>query len=332
MSNREKVILFGGGGYIGLEISKFLSKKNFDVNIIDNFIYDHEKFSSGLSNFENIKIFNKNICDIKKIEDIVKSDCSIIILSGLVGDPITKKYPDLSIKYNYDAIKRLIELSNVDQVKKLIFISTCSNYGLLDNDEIADENHKLNPLSSYAKSKVDIENFILNSKILKFDYTILRFSTAFGPSERMRLDLTINQFVKSFVYNEDLIVFDENTWRPYCHVQDFAQIIFLILKSDRQLSRNQVFNAGSDENNYTKKMIIDELLNFYPNFKVKYKSMGTDLRNYRVNFNKFKKTFKFSPNYKLKNGISELINYFNDKNIKDFNLSNTNSVINLSKT
>ena len=103
-------------------------------------------------------------------------------------------------------------------------MSTCSNYGLIKGDYLADEEHDLNPLSLYAKSKVNIEKYILSLyKKSSMRPTILRFATAFGLSPRMRFDLTVNQFTKELKLNKKLQVFDENTWRPYCHVKDFAE-------------------------------------------------------------------------------------------------------------
>ena len=121
----------------------------------------------------------------------------VVILSGLVGDPITKKYPILSKNINEKLIKKIINQSFQKKIPRLIFVSTCSNYGLRDISSKAKENSVLKPLSLYAKSKVSLEKFILSKKQQSITVpTILRFATAFGLSRRMRFDLTINEFTK----------------------------------------------------------------------------------------------------------------------------------------
>ena len=122
-------------------------------------------------------------------------DC-VIILGGLVGDPITKKYPNLSKKINFDYTKKMINFFSKKELK-LIFVSTCSNYGFVKSKKKITERHSLNPLSLYAKFKVDIEKYIISLKgKTKMSPTILRFATAFGFSLRMRYDLTVNEFIR----------------------------------------------------------------------------------------------------------------------------------------
>ena len=105
------------------------------------------------------------------------------MLAGLVGDPITRKYPKISKKYNIEGIKKLIiNVNKFKNIKKFVFISTCSNYGVIKN-KLATENSILNPKSTYAKAKIEIEKYIIKNKNLNFSTTILRFATAFGLSQ-----------------------------------------------------------------------------------------------------------------------------------------------------
>ena len=190
----------------------------------------------------------------------------------------------------------------------LFFISTCSNYGLIENNELADENFLLQPLSLYAKSKVNAENYIL-SLIDNTDMkpTILRFATAFGLSPRMRFDLTVSEFTRELVLGNKLLVYDANTWRPYCHVRDFARLIQLVIEAPAEKVSYEVFNAGGDINNATKQMIVDTILERVHNGKVKYQKHGSDPRNYRVNFNKVRSVLGFEPKYTVQDGIQELV-------------------------
>ena len=241
----------------------------------------------------------------------------------MVGDPITKKYPNESKLINSEGIKKLILICEKKNDGKLIFVSTCSNYGLSETDNLLDENSELKPLSLYAQQKVEIENFILSLKSkIKISPTILRFSTAFGLSPRMRFDLTINQFTKSIYQKEPLLVFDAETWRPYCHVNDFALALEKVIDSNKKLTDFQVFNVGGEKNNYTKKQITELILKQLPhNNKVEFTNKKFDPRNYRVNFSKIEKNLNFKIKFGVEEGIEEMIEFFknNKEKLEEFN-------------
>ena len=218
-------------GYIGKPLQDFFLKKKFQIISFDNLIYG-QKFvkSKSQNNLKFVKGDIRNNNDVKKIL-LIKYDV-IILLAGLVGDPITKKYKSLSESINKKSLIKLIKKIYIsDNSKKFIFISTCSNYGLSKSKYLTEKN-KLKPLSHYAKCKVEVEKFILKLKRKKsFNPTILRFATAFGLSDRMRYDLTINQFVLELYKKGFIEVYDFNTWRPYCHVKDFARLINKVITS-----------------------------------------------------------------------------------------------------
>ena len=246
--------------------------------------------------------------DSKVLDSVSKDITDVIILSGLVGDPITKKYPEESEAINEIAVKNCMDYFNGKGLGKLVFISTCSNYGLIKDDELADENFELSPLSLYAKAKVANEKYLMSKKT-EVDYTgvVLRFATAFGLSPRMRFDLSISEFVRDMFFGQDLEVYDKDTWRPYCHVRDFARLLDIVINSEREKVNFEVFNAGGDINNATKQMLIDEILNRVPNANVSYSENGSDPRNYRVTFDKVKNILGFEPKYTVKDGVDELV-------------------------
>ena len=132
----------------------------------------------------------------------------------------------------------------------------------------------------------------------------------------MRFDLTISQFTRELYYKKELIVFDEHTWRPYCHVNDFAILIEIVINANKNLIDFEVFNAGGTENNYTKKMIINSILRKIDNCKIVYNSNDSDPRNYRVDFTKVENILDFKPKYNLEYGVDELINSFEKGNYK----------------
>ena len=319
---KTKVLLIGGAGYIGTVVTDLFLKK-YQVTCLDNFIFNNKYAVNSFKNFKNYKLVKGDLRNKKICEKLTQNHDVIIILGGLVGDPITKKYPTESKIINLDGIKELIFLCEKKNDGKLIFVSTCSNYGLSETEDLLDENSALKPLSLYAKQKVEIENYILNLKSkIRISPTILRFSTAFGLSPRMRFDLTINQFTKSIYQKESLLVFDAETWRPYCHVNDFALALEKVIESDKKLTDFEVFNVGGEKNNYTKKQITELILKQLPHSnKVSFTNKKFDPRNYRVNFSKIENKLNFKIKFGVEEGIEEMIKFFEKNKIKmkDFN-------------
>ena len=149
----------------------------------------------------------------------------------------------------------------------------------------------------YAKSKVDIEKHLFSLKgNVDYCLTILRFATAFGLSPRMRFDLTVNQFTRELYEGEEVLVYDPDTWRPYCHVKDFSAIIQKVLEANNSVVDFEVFNAGSEKNNFTKRMVVDEVKQQVPHAKVAYQEKGSDPRDYRVSFRKLHEKTPFRAN------------------------------------
>ena len=322
---KKNIIIIGGAGYIGNVVADYFLKKNYEVISYDNLIYKNKPISKFLKH-KNFKFIKGDLRNLKKLSVALKNQKNVVILAGLVGDPITKKYPKLSEKINYQGIKKLILLCNKTQsIERLVFVSTCSNYGIGKGKKLLNERAPLRPISHYSKQKVKIEKFILNLKNKNFSPVILRFATAFGLSLRMRFDLTINHFTKSFIKKEILKIFDPETSRPYCHVIDFARSIEKVLISEKKKIDNQVFNIGNNKNNYSKQNIINRISKLIPKTKLIYLKGDVDKRDYKVDFNKAKKVLKFVPKYSIKDGILEIKKFLiQNKNLNFKKLGNYN--------
>ena len=309
----KNILIIGGEGYIGNILCENLISSDYNVTSYDNLIYNNNHCVLNKINLKNYKFIYGDMLDVRNLKFAIQNSDAVVLLAGLVGDPITKKYPNESSAINDKGVKNVIDLCAKQNIENFIFISTCSNYGLIKNNEKADEKFDLNPLSSYAKSKVKAEKYIL-SLINETDMnpTILRFATAFGLSPRMRFDLTISEFTRELAIGNELVVYDADTWRPYCHVQDFSRLIKLVLEAPRQKTSWQVFNAGGDENNATKRTISELILEKIPSGKIKYQEHGTDPRNYRVSFSKVESVLGFNPKYNIQDGIDELVKAINN--------------------
>ena len=307
MSDR-KILLLGGAGYVGTVLTSHLLKKGYKVRAMDNFVYENEFAVQPYFGDPDYEFIKGDISNKEDLQIAVQGVTDVVILAGLVGDPITKKYPEASEKINTHGVQDCIEFLDGKGLDKVIFVSTCSNYGLIGEDELADEKFKLNPLSLYATAKVDGEKQLMNMNgTADFTGTVLRFATAFGLSPRMRFDLTVSEFTRDLFFGKELIVFDEHTWRPYCHLRDFSRLIEMVIEADKEKVNFEVFNAGGDVNNFTKKMIVDEVLNHFSSGKVIYNSKGSDPRNYRVSFKKVKEVLGFEPMFTVEEGIKELV-------------------------
>jgi nucleoside-diphosphate-sugar epimerase len=304
----RRVLLVGAGGYIGTPVAIELLRQGFHVRNLDAFLYDTQSSVAALLMDPAYELVVGDLRDLRVVQRALGGVTDVVVLGGLVGDPITKAYPDESRAINEIGIRECLDMFSDRGLNKVIFVSTCSNYGLMEAGKLADESSPLQPLSLYAKAKVAAEQHILGMKgSADFCGVILRFATAFGVAPRMRFDLTVNEFTRELFVGNELVVYDASTWRPYCHVKDFARLITQVLLFPTDRIEYQVFNAGSDANNHTKQSIVDIALGKVPHGNVKYKDAGSDPRNYRVDFRKVREILHFNTAYDVEYGVAELI-------------------------
>ena len=313
---RRRVLLVGGGGYIGVPLAQQLLRSGYDVLNVDCFVYGHAMASVSLLGQDGYDLRRIDFTRTADLKPLLSGVSDVIILAGLVGDPITKKFSAESDIINDKGIGDLIDACNGQELNKVIFVSTCSNYGEISDGVLAGEDHKLKPLSSYARAKVKQEQY-LKEKDFDFHWTVLRFATAFGLAPRMRFDLTVNQFTRELFLGIPVEVYDAETWRPYCHVRDFARALVRVLEAPVARVARTVFNTGGDANNFTKSMILDAIGQRVPHAQFKLVSGGGDRRNYRVDFSRIRNALSFEPRYSIQDGIEETIRalqlgYFSD--------------------
>lgn len=313
-----RVLVVGAAGYIGSVLVKKSLEKGYIVRGFDILNFGDKSLSDfyGHKNFEFIKGDTRNKADLKKA---VKDIDFVVHLAAIVGDPACSKQPELAKQTNWDGSKLLFDICNESQnIKRFVFASTCSNYGKMLQDGYVEENSLLNPVSLYAKLKVDFEKYILAADTRSdFAPVILRFATAFGISSRMRFDLTVNEFVKESCMGRELVVFGEKFWRPYCHVHDLSRGCISVLEADKELVKKDVFNVGSTGENYQKQQLVELINRRIPELKVKFVHKDEDLRDYRVNFDKISKRLSFKITKTVSDGIDELITLIKSGMIKD---------------
>jgi len=305
----REVLVIGGAGYVGTALTRELLSSGYRVRVVDNLLYGHGFAVRQFLSDPNYTFIKGDLRNAQDMENALDGVSDVVLLAGLVGDPICKKYSDMAKAVNLDACLNLYNMLNGRGLKRFVFASTCSNYGLRDTDDLATEESDLNPVSLYAECKVAVEKHILaNGSGNDFASTILRIATAYGISQRMRFDLTISEFTREMAMGRELLVYDENTWRPYCHIVDLSRAARMVLEAEESKISGEIFNIGHSSENFTKKMIVEAIEAHVPNAKVTYKEGGFDPRNYKVAFDKAYQHLGFLNTRSVNDEIPILVN------------------------
>jgi len=317
----NKVLVTGGAGYVGSAVVRHLIAKGYEVFAIDNLIQGSEGALSFLG-YPKFHFIKGDITDVKQMEKLIKKVDYVVHLAAIVGEGACKKEPELTKKTNIDGSKMLIDICSKNKIKKLVFFSTCSSYGVQDINIMANEDTTLNPVSLYAESKISMEKYLIENYDPELSYTILRPSTVHGLSPRMRFDLIVNHFCKDAYLNNKLEVFGGDLWRPLMWVGEVGRVVDTIFTAELKLIKNQIFNLGNTNANMQKKEIAEIIKKeFLPNISIEYSGMDQDLRSYKVDFSKIEKTLNFKLEKPINLAIDEILfslknNFFKDPNSK----------------
>jgi len=307
MTDTKSVVVTGAAGYIGSGVCRALLKAGFRVVGMDSLMQGSAALLPLLASpgFSFLEIDINRHADLRKELHRLRP-FAIVHLAAIVGDPACRKMPGIARKTNVRATQSLFATAVEFHVARFVFASTCSNYGLSGSDKLLGEDSPLNPLSLYAETKVATEQWLIeNSDTVETH--ILRFGTAHGLSCRMRFDLTVNEFARAIVTGSEFDVYDAETWRPYCHVNDFAELMTHICSLEQGGAGANVFNVGSNEENYRKIDLIEAIARSTgktPNYK--NIGNGTDRRNYRVNFAKIAEQLGFQPRYDVSHSARQI--------------------------
>lgn len=305
----SKVLLIGGAGYVGSVLAEHLLSNGSEVRVLDSLIYGNNFSPLALWHNDNYEFQYGDMGNRDEVEQALVDVKDVVILAGLVGDPVCETYPEESARVNHSAVNTAMTVIASTALNSAIFISTCSNYGLIPESDRASETYPLAPLSLYAQAKVESEQSFLElmQKGNVKKPVVLRFATAFGISPRMRFDLTVNEFTRELFLGKHLEVFDPDTWRPYCHVSDFARLVEIVIEASSEKVAFEIFNAGGDKNNHTKRDIVKIISEHGLGGNAEFVSGGRDPRNYRVDFEKVRSILGFEPKYSVEYGVQELL-------------------------
>ena len=302
-----KVLVTGGAGYIGSVLVRQLLDKKYKVRVLDSLKFGGEALYDVMLN-PDLDFIKGDVRNQEDVEKALVGIDAVAHLAAIVGDPACKKYSEEALETNWNASVALFEAAEKAGVKRFVFASTCSNYGKMpDPGSFVTEMSELRPVSLYAELKVKFEKYLLEErKNASICSTALRFSTVYGFSPRIRFDLTVNEFTRNATINGEQEIWGAQFWRPYCHVDDLARAVLLVLETPDEKVRANVFNVGTTEENYNKGMIIEEVCKVVPNVKVNYVEMNEDPRDYRVNFDKIKNELGYTITKKVPDGVKEI--------------------------
>jgi nucleoside-diphosphate-sugar epimerase len=313
-----KVAITGGAGYVGACATRELLRDGHDVTILDVLLHRQDAVAEALE-AAGARVIRGDVRDPDARRAALADAAAVVHLAAIVGDPACAKQPELAHSVNVEAARGLVADAEAAGVERLVFASTCSNYGRRADPTVAvDETAPLAPVSLYAEQKVAVENALLSRPAGALPAaTCLRFATVYGVAERMRFDLTVNEFTRDLWDGRTLDVFGEQFWRPYVHVADAARAIALVLRTPAERVAATVFNVGDSEENYRKLDLVELLRARIPRADVRFVRRDEDPRDYRVSFERVRSELGFDPVMRVGAGIEEVIRGLEERRFGD---------------
>ncbi len=303
-----KILVTGNLGYVGPSVVGRLHASYPDARLLglDAGLFAH--CLTGCTALPEHPLDAQHYCDVRTADPaLLEGVDSVVHLAAVSNDPIGNMYDEVTIDINGRASIRLAELAKAAGVRSFVFASSCSVYGV-SGDDVATEKSSTNPLTPYARSKCLTEDGLTELADDDFTVTCLRFATACGMSDRLRLDLVLNDFVASAIATHTITILSDGTpWRPLIHVRDMARAIDWAVQRDGT-SPYVVVNAGSDEWNYRIKDLAAAVAEVIPGVDVSLASTsGPDKRSYRVSFERFQSLAPaYQPEVSLHAAVEDL--------------------------
>lgn len=308
-----KILIVGGAGYIGSVLCEKLLKLGYNIRVVDKLLYDESSIKKFKKN-KKFELIVSDICDLNTQIHAVKNIDAVIFLAEIVGDPACNAKPEDALKTNYLSIASMSQLCSHIGISKFIYTSSCSVYGVDKNNKVLTETSQLNPISHYARMKIMSEKALLSNKNEIFKPSILRLGTVFGPSNRRRFDLVVNTMAKNAYYQKKINLHGGDQWRPNIHVEDVAEGIISILKSNSNKVGNQIFNLSSDISNYKIKDLALLAKKVFKKSSILVNKNQKDNRNYKVSSKKLYKATKFRATRSVESAYRSFYQFFKENN------------------
>ena len=299
----KTVLVTGASGYIGSVLVPKLLKKGYKVKAVDRYF-----FGNRLEENENLKIIKE---DSRRLKEETFADVDFVIdLVAISNDPSGEKFSEITYQINHISRVRTANIAKKMGVKRYILPSSCSIYGF--QDKKVNEMAKTNPLTVYAKANERAEQGVLPLADDNFVVTVIRQSTVFGYSPRMRFDLAINGMTYGAWKTKKLpLMRDGKQYRPMVHVEDTTDVMCLLLKADKEKINGEIFNVGGEELNYQigpLGEIVANTVGEYLGEKIEIEWYGDpDHRSYQVDFSKIKNVLNWEPKWDAKKGVLQIV-------------------------
>lgn len=309
----KHVVVTGGAGYIGSLLTAYLLQSGYAVTVIDDLLYGGESIIPYFS-FPAFQFVKGNVWEPRTVRNALRSDWpapqAIVHLAAIVGFPACQAVGrQVAWRYNVEATQRVFEQAIEIGIKRFIFSSTYSNYGLSQDGQPMTEEAPVNPQSLYAETKITSERYLLAQAGSGCAPLIFRLANLYGLSPRPRFDLIVNQFVLEAFTRRELVIYQRGYSRSFMHVSDAAEGFILGLSAPEEIIRGQIFNLGSEDGNYTKDELVALILKRMPETIVRYKDLtfGGDMRDIKVSFEKVQEMLGFAPKRNVDDGVREVL-------------------------
>jgi nucleoside-diphosphate-sugar epimerase len=313
-SHERAVLVIGGAGYIGSALLPRLLADGCRVRVLDLFLYGTGPIASVLGH-PKLEIIRADFRRVDALVAAMQGVDHLVHLGGIVGDPACAIDEDLTIDVNLAATRLIGEVAKGNGIKHFVFASTCSVYGA--SEDPLTENSALNPLSLYARSKVASERLLLETADDRFTPIIVRFGTIYGLSGRTRFDLVVNLLAAKAVFDGRITVFGGDQWRPFLHVDDAARAVAQLLGLPPGRGA-EIYNVGSNHENYTIAGVGEIVKKIVPEAELVAQAAEQDRRNYKVNFSKIQLMVGFRTNWKVEDGVRQVVSAIRAGEITDY--------------
>jgi nucleoside-diphosphate-sugar epimerase len=310
-----KVFVTGHKGYIGAHLVDLLKAHGHIVTGCDLGLFDGCEWEAVVPPDDSLRMDIREI----SVADLSGHDC-VMHLAALSNDPMGEVNAAQTFAINRDASIRLAKHAKAAGVPRYLFAASCSVYGAGEKLDL-DETDALNPLTAYAKSKIDTEQAVSELADDNFTPAYLRNATAYGHSPMLRTDLVVNNLLACAVATGEIrIMSDGSPWRPLIHCRDIARAFIAFMNAPKEAIHNKAVNVGGNRENYQVRDVGDKVKDLIPSAKINYTGeVGADPRNYRVKFDLLAKVLpEFELQYNLATGMEELhrklVDHHFDKN------------------
>ena len=302
-----RVLITGNMGYVGPVVVGHLRRCHPDAELIG---YDSGLFAGCLTTNSRVPEASLNaqyFGDVRELPaERLEGVDAVVHLAAVSNDPIGNRFEAVTDAINRAASLRLAGLAAAAGVRNFVYASSCSVYGAAGS-QARRENDALNPLTAYARSKVMTEQGLRQMDLNGMVTTCLRFATACGMSDRLRLDLVLNDFVACALASGDITVLSDGTpWRPLIDVRDMARAIeWAVVRGEGDGGRMLVVNVGSDERNHQVRELAEAVADAVPGTSVSINQAAQpDERSYRVDFSLFR---QLAPEHQPRHGLADTI-------------------------